>query len=115
LQTFTNGTWTASWPVTPDGGPITRNHDPFTVDCSAPGSCVVAGEFSRPPFEHAALFDTLSGGTWTGVEAPLLSPLAGDFGLDSIWCGASNACVGVGWSVISNDAQYGLIEKLSPS
>jgi hypothetical protein len=107
--------WTASSAPLPAGA----GSDPLvslsSVACPVDGSCVATGNYTDTSGDQQGLIETLSGGTWTALSAPLpagagTEPLVS---LGSVTCPADGSCVATGdYSDTSGD-QLGLIETLS--
>jgi len=84
--------------------------------CPTSGFCVAVGRYEEPDGGQPGLIETLSGGVWTAVQAPL--PGSYPYGdelvnFKSLVCPTAASCVAVGSYVDYNNAFQGLIETLS--
>jgi serine/threonine protein kinase len=73
----------------------------YAIDCAAPGTCVATGTYDAKAGGSPGLIETLSGGTWTPIRAPLPvdTALTGDkeyANLLSVACPAVGSCVAAG-------------------
>ena len=137
IETLSGGTWAATTAPTsglsppPAANPLVYLNG---VSCPGSGSCVAVGSYvsySCSPTcgeTSPGLIETLSGGTWSPIVAPLngLSPAPwggsslGSSALNAVSCPAVGECVAVGSYAIppysspeSFDDTQGLIETLS--
>jgi hypothetical protein len=102
IDTLAPGTWTAiEVPVPADG--IVGSNSYFTnlnlssLTCSSAGSCVTAGQYRDTSGTERHMIDTLAGGTWSAVQAPV--PTEGEVGSGSVYqpaCSSSGTCAVVG-------------------
>jgi hypothetical protein len=105
IDTLSGGTWTPEQAPLPAGavpGKSSSSSLPtalFVVKCPAVGNCVAAGDYTSQNGGHQGLIDTLSGGTWTAMRAPLpadavaANPVAY---LLTIACPAPGTCLAAG-------------------
>jgi hypothetical protein len=104
VATLADGAWTATGlPLPPDAG---RAKYAFVstgnVSCPALGTCVGVGTYTDKNGHSQPLIESLSGGKWTAVRAPLPANAASPrqqydgSGLDSVACPAVGSCVTVG-------------------
>ena len=116
IETFSGGVMTAAVAPLPSG--VTTNTVRLTaVTCVSSQSCVAAGQFFDSAGYGYLFFDTFSGRTWTGVQAPLPSD-ASNFGpsLVAIACPAPGSCFAAGSYTTGSTypgTPNGLIEALS--
>lgn len=133
IETLSGGTWASTTaPISglsppPASSPLVYL---FGVSCPAAGSCVAVGSYvsySCSPTcgeTYPSLIETLSGGTWSPMVAPLNGLSPAPFGVESslnaVSCAAVGECVAVGLYGIpeysnpqSFDSTQGLIETLS--
>jgi hypothetical protein len=105
IENLAGATWISS--EAPATG-VGQNTELNAVTCTAATSCIAVGTSSVGQ-NYGALIETLAGGTWSAIVAPL--PADGMFstGLGTVTCPGLGACVAVG--VYGNDE--GLIEILS--
>jgi hypothetical protein len=70
----------------------------FGLSCPAVGWCVDVGSYFDPSNHGQGFIDTLSGGSWTSIMAPLPAGAPAEPGLDlfSASCGAVGSCVAAG-------------------
>jgi hypothetical protein len=66
-----------------------------SVSCAAAGSCVATGYYLGQGQQETGLIETLSGGTWTALEAPSPAGLRTDR-LYSVTCPATGSCLAGG-------------------
>jgi hypothetical protein len=102
---LTGGTWsTTALPLPPAFSDPNVTVESHGLSCPAPGWCVQTGSFSDPSDNGQGFIDTLSGGSWTSILAPLPAGAPANPGLDllSASCGAVGSCVAAGNSSSSN-------------
>ena len=117
VDTLSDGTWTPSQLSLPANPGQDREMELHAVACPAAGNCVVVGSnFPSSGNNGFGLIQTLAGGSWTAIEAPLPSDAAqGDKGggdLYGVTCTAPGACVAVGFYTQADGVSQGLIETL---
>jgi hypothetical protein len=117
IVTLSGGIWTAMeapLPGNADGNPSSSIGTPA---CPADGSCVTTEDYTDTSGNVQSAIETLSGGIWTAIEAPMPTPEAapGDERnlLGSVTCPAPGSCVAVGSYAPTNGDLQGLIETLS--
>jgi hypothetical protein len=96
---LSGGTWsTTALPLPPAFSDPNINVEPFGLSCPAPGWCIQIGQFRDTSDFAQGFIDTLSGGSWTSIVAPLPNGAPADPGLDlfSASCGAVGSCVTAG-------------------
>ncbi len=81
----------------------------WVTACTSASACLGVGEFALTGFANRGLIETLSGGTWTGIEAPAPPPAVSSDALLSGACPAAGRCVAVGRFYDGGD-MLGLIE-----
>jgi hypothetical protein len=114
IETFSGGSWTAVEAPIPVGGqPGTAELD-GVVSCGGEGTCAAIGAYSGSDDElDDELIETLSGGSWTAVEAPVPAGGGPDtVMLDDVSCGDDGTCAAIGATDATGN-QDGLIETLS--
>jgi hypothetical protein len=100
VETLANGVWTAVVPPVP----VTAAGSESELDsltCSSTSSCTAIGNFSAPGPISFGMLDTLAGGKWKSVEAPLPAA-AGQSArsyLSAVSCGSPSSCVAVGYFI----------------
>ena len=93
-----SGSWsTVEAPVPSDAGP-TPGASLFTVSCGGPQNCVAVGSYTDSGGHHTALVETLAGGSWTAVRAPVPADAApgGAATLVGASCPTTTNCMLVG-------------------
>ena len=116
-----DGTWTTQEAPLPPNATDNTTARLTSVSCAAVGSCVAVGFYSDATggFSQHALVETLAGGSWSPLDAPVpsdgqsASPY--DALLQTVDCSTVQACVAVGsynGSAVGN-RQFGLIDTLS--
>jgi hypothetical protein len=117
---LSDGSWTAvSLPLPP--GSTAEYVKLSDVTCPAQGACVAVGDYSDRDGHLQAVIETLSGGRWTAMRAPLPaaavpSPLVSNTpafnALRNVACPVVGSCVAVG-QYLKSGAAAALIETLS--
>jgi hypothetical protein len=123
IEVLAGGTWTplaaptAGLSPAQGTGPAIAALD--SVSCASAVSCVATGTYTDGSGDFQGLIETLAGGTWTALSAPLggLSPAdvaSTSLGvqLQGVSCPAVGTCVAVGGYVASG-GRLGLVETLS--
>ncbi|MGA2519703.1 MAG: hypothetical protein ABSG81_02665 [Acidimicrobiales bacterium] len=113
VETQSGTAWSASTLPLPAGASpeATIANDDLAVSCSSPGTCTVAGTTFDGNYE--GVLDTLSGGTWKALSAPVPGGQSSpDVQLSSVSCGPLGTCEAVGLATV-NGASEGLVESLS--
>ena len=114
------GTWSVVAAPLPSDAGASRASSIDSVSCSSQGTCVAVGTYKDSADRDHAVIETLAGGTWSDVEAPLPADAAtgSSFGsyLKSIDCQTAQSCIAVGDYESVNgtgDHTYGLIDTYS--
>src|SRR5208282_2443287 len=97
---YAGGSWSALEMPLPSDAASGGFSKAFGTSCAVDGSCVAVGEYLSTGGGDAAVIDTLSGGHWGTLEAPLPSDAAtgasaGAF-LKSVDCTSAGSCTAVG-------------------
>lgn len=103
VATLSGGTWTATDLPLPQGADRSDYAQLYAIACPAQGVCVATGRDEAQNGHSRAFIETLSGGSWTAVWAPLpagaapssATTTAGAY-LNSVTCPAAGSCVAVG-------------------
>jgi len=115
LETLANGNWSSvNVPLPPDANPGLSGQ--FSdVSCPAVGVCVAASDYVDTSGNQQALIETLNGGTWTAIEAPLPADAGADplAALGGVTCPSPGSCVAVGSYTNATGAELGLVDTLS--
>jgi hypothetical protein len=96
---LSGGAWsTVPLPLPPGTGNPDVSPQGFGLSCPAVGWCVVTGGFTAAPSDHQGFIDTLSGGSWTSIVAPLPAgaPPNPNVDLFAASCGSVGSCVVAG-------------------
>ena len=116
LGVETNGIWKTQEAPLPSNAGANAPSRLSSVSCAAVGACVAVGFYEvagQPVTEHAVV-ETLTGGTWSALDAPvppdgLTSPRY-DVNLQSVDCRTGGDCVAVG-GYSGTGGQLGLIDS----
>jgi hypothetical protein len=123
-ETSSGGSWSAVAVPTPSNfgsGPGTTS-SLDSVSCPVAGSCAAGGTYTSVTTSQEGLLETLTGGHWSGVEAPLPSspaPVTDQsrtstrFGIRSVSCSAPGSCEAVGKYLTDLTVTDGFIESLA--
>ncbi len=110
IETLSGTTWTDLTPSLSSLGAVAS--DLTSISCLSITSCVAVGSYGDSGGNGHALFESLSGGTWTPATAtdPSGSTVVN---IDSVQCFSTTSCLAVGeWG--PNDTTFnGLLETLS--
>ena len=121
IETLDGGTWSAST-VPASGLNPTAGPNPAVqlgqIQCTSATSCIAVGSYQDGASSTSGLIETLSGGQWVSLTAPLggVDPSAAPnpkVALPSLDCVSSNSCVAVGSYTDAENNTDGLIETLS--
>jgi hypothetical protein len=120
-ETLSGRTWTPAALPLPAGAQATQPANLAglsSVACRAAGSCVAAGFYAASGGVIQFAIDTLSGGTWTAIKAPLPTEVQ-DSGLNrpsiGVACSSADSCVAVGGYVMHNGTDgQAVIDTASP-
>jgi hypothetical protein len=122
VATLSAGTWTATGLPLP--GDTARSKNAFLkgVECTAQGTCIATGSYTDQNGDSQALIETLSGGSWTAMRAPLppgavpaketATTLATTY-LASAACPAVGSCAAVGQYTERGGAAAAFADTLS--
>ncbi|HUC04820.1 MAG TPA: hypothetical protein VL961_05435 [Acidimicrobiales bacterium] len=111
IETLSGGTWTAttSGLIPTDATNVALS----SISCLSASSCVAAGTSFDSGGDGHAVFETLSGATWTPAEAPDPSG-ATSVDIQSIQCSALTSCLAVGsWNTTPASSQPSVLDTLS--
>jgi hypothetical protein len=100
IDTLSGGSWSAVEAPVPAGG--TRGgleSNVPTSACAADGTCVLPGIYRTAGGEEDEMIDTLSGGSWSAVDAPGPGVDVGDTNFYPA-CAADGPCIVTGGSII---------------
>jgi hypothetical protein len=120
VATLSDGTWTATGLPLP--GDAARHAGAYLrgIACPAPGTCIATGSYSDRNGDGQGLIETLSGGSWTAIRAPLPAGAAavqaaaeGTALLGSVACPATGSCVAVGQYTERGGAAAAFTDTLS--
>ena len=94
IETLSSGQWVAIDAPSANGvGGASLN----AVSCIASGICTVVGsDAGSGPSTSRGLIDTLSGGNWTALPAPVPSDGDGIVGFTSVSCASDDTCAAIG-------------------
>jgi hypothetical protein len=120
IETLSGGTWTMAGAALPGDADQGKSAYVNDVACPASGTCVATGRYTDSSGVSQGLLETLSGGTWTAVKAPLpggadpakASSQTGTF-LTDVACTAVGTCVASGQYTDSGGGTQGVIDTLS--
>ena len=111
VETLSGGTWTPAPALLPAGqAPLGAELN--GISCPAPGSCVAVGAYNGQDHAEHPLVETLSGGTWTAVTAPLPAGITAAT-LNAVACATPGSCAVVGETGQLAGDLHALIETLS--
>ena len=120
VATLSDGTWTAADLPLPAGAPSSTYAFLQDVECPAPGTCVATGTYTDRSGDLQGLIESLSGGSWTAMTAPLpagAAPAKADaasaVNLAGSACAAPGWCVTVGRYSEANGASAAFVDTLS--
>ena len=118
IETLSGGIWTPlEAPLPADEAASGHQRNLLSsVYCPATGSCVAVGSFAPTNGTFDGFIETLSGGIWTPLEAPLPAnaPATDAFArLDVVTCAAAGSCVALGWYYDTGANYHGVMETLS--
>jgi hypothetical protein len=114
-----NGTgWTPSVGALPSGANTTTPifDQLVSAECATPTTCVADGWYYDQGGKVFGLIDTLSGGTWTGVQAPQPSnqdPTHQGTELNELSCPTPTFCMTIGHYVATGNTETVLVDTLS--
>jgi hypothetical protein len=100
LETYSHGSWSGIEAPLPGNAAPGAFSIPEGVSCATDGTCVAVGGYNDTAGGTDGFIDTLSGGTWTSMEAPVpgdsLGGSSADTFLKSVDCRSASMCVAVG-------------------
>lgn len=120
IETLSGGDWTMAHAMLPGDADLSKSAYVNDIACPAAGTCVATGRYTDKSGVTQGLLDTLSGGTWTAIKAPLpgdadpakASSQNNTF-LTDVACTAVGTCVASGQYTDSAGGTQGVIETLS--
>jgi hypothetical protein len=118
IESLSNGSWTATEAPQPASTATHQDNFLSAIACPTVGSCEAIGVYEAAGDDGQSDIESLSGGTWTEIEAPQPSnantETTGNLSkLDGLACPALGSCVAVGQYMLSgSDAAAPLIETL---
>jgi hypothetical protein len=97
IDTLSDGTWTAQAAPAPPSTTEYQWMDLDSVACPAAGSCVAIGGYATPVdvtgTTEAGVIETLSGGSWSDIQAPIPASSTPSFAtLTGLACPALGSC-----------------------
>jgi hypothetical protein len=116
LETLSSGTWTARRAPLPSGANTFGTTDVNAISCPSAASCEAVGGFDASGGNRYGFIDTLSGGSWSAIRAPLPANAASGEqfgGLSSVSCPASGSCTTVGDYSDTDDDDVSAFASLS--
>ncbi len=130
IETLSDGTWLATEAPAPPSTTTYLNADFGSVVCPEVGSCEALGEYTPVDYPSggngnpldgptAGVIETLSGGTWAEVGAPLPSNASTNTvettftSFSDVACPSASSCVAVGSYTDTAGDHVGLIEALT--
>ena len=112
IETLSGTTWTPTEAPLPSNA--ANSGAAFSsVACTSASVCIAVGGYSLSLTVGTGLLETLSGTTWTPMEAPVPSGDGAGTNLASVVCPSASACLAVGGYVDSSSDRQGLLEMLS--
>jgi len=111
-----DGTWTTQEAPVPSNAVSPPPSRLSSISCAAVGACVAVGFYEAPGGRQHGVIETLSGGDWTPLDAPVPTDAAtgGGFGslLQTVDCTTARACVAVGGyrGTSGSGGQFGLLD-----
>jgi hypothetical protein len=120
IETLSDGRWHSGAPALPGDAELDGSAFLNDISCPAAGTCIATGWYTDRSGYREGLLDTLSGGTWTAVSAPLpanAAPVAAtsptDTYLADVACSGVGACVATGQYRDSDGGTQGVIDTLA--
>ncbi len=120
IETLAGGSWTMASAALPGDAAQGKSAYVNDVACPAPGTCVATGRYTDSSGEAQGLLDTLSGGSWTAIKAPLpgdadpaKATSQNNTFLTDVACAAAGTCVASGQYTDSGGGTQGVIDTLS--
>jgi hypothetical protein len=116
IDTWNGTTWTGQAGALPMNAASGAASNLVAISCGSPTSCTAVGQYTTPTPRGLGLIDTLSGGTWTGTEAPQPANVPASASQESVLyevsCATSASCVTVG-EYSSTVGETPLVDTLS--
>ncbi len=118
IDTLSGGVWTPGEAALPSNAAADPSVSFTSVACPSTGACAAIGDYLDSVAHDHNLIETLSGGTWSDIEAPLPANAAADPHpvVSGLACDAAGSCTAVG-DYIDNSSpmgfQQGVIDTLS--
>lgn len=112
LNTYTGGGWGTEEAPLPVGGPPEVGEELGEPACAANPVCVVPGSYHQ----GYGMIETLAGGHWSAITAPIPSSGLPNGGVVDFWspaCSSTGICVVTGEFVDSGFQEHDMIETLS--
>jgi hypothetical protein len=115
IESFSGGTWTPETAPVPSnaaaGSSPTSSASPILngVSCYSSSSCVAYGTYIDTSGNTQGFFDTLSSGTWTTTEAPLVSGAASS-SISTVSCPSTSFCVADGDNSYASSYTFAVID-----
>jgi hypothetical protein len=109
VDALSDGSWTAQAAPAPPSMAADQSLDLNSVSCPGPGWCVAIGEYSTADGVGDGVIETLSGGSWTEIQAPIPDGALPAL-LSGLACPAVGSCEVVGGYSQSSGA---VVEDLS--
>ena len=114
LEVKSGGTWSALEAPYPSNADTADGASLTAVSCASQGSCVATGHFTDSLGRSHGLIETLSGGTWSPLDAPAPgdAQMGSGYGvsLSSVDCQTALSCVVVGEYKGTGGGTFGLID-----
>jgi hypothetical protein len=110
IETLARGSWTPTETALP-AGRLPRYPSPYlsALACPTATTCTAVGYYG----DGLGLIDTLSGGTWTGIKAPIptnAAPKDGFGHLSALGCSTVRSCVALGNYSLASGSDQMLID-----
>ena len=117
IDTWNGTTWTGQAGALPSNVAIGATGDILvSVSCGSPTTCTAVGGYLADNGNGLGLVDTLSGGTWTGTEAPQPADVPAfasqEADLFEVSCATAASCMAVG-QYQSSTGEAPLVDTLS--
>jgi len=117
IETLAGGSWTPSEALIPTNANLTQYTFLSSVSCPTPNGCVAVGQYTDASGASGGLIETLSGESWTTMQAPQPANANSDpaLVLSSVTCAAAGECTAIGSydDSSASASRQGLIETLS--
>jgi hypothetical protein len=118
IDTLSDGSWSAAEaPLPSNASSGSGGSELYTVTCPADGSCVAVGYYYDTGGQQFGLIDTLAGGRWSAMVAPMPSDAqtgsTEESYATSITCPSVGDCVTAGNYTNGNGVYAGFFDSLS--